>query len=219
MDVNLFLKFLLAAVLGGIIGLEREVHGRAAGFRTHILVALGACLVTQVSMHIFERYEGLTNADPARVAAGVIMGIGFLGAGTIMRSATTVRGLTTAACLWVVAAIGLAVGSGYYVGALVTAFLAWLTLLVLARVEKKLEKDLYQTLTVVASKQEGMLESIEDVLKANSAKPMQISYKENIAMGKVTYRIRVKFKGTHPFYRELVEEIAKLEGVEELRWE
>ena len=90
-------RLVLAAVLSGAIGFEREFHGRAAGFRTHILLCVGSTLVMLTSMHIFDSYYGKMTADPARIAAGVITGIGFLGAGTIMHSRSSVRGLTTAA--------------------------------------------------------------------------------------------------------------------------
>src|SRR3989338_2911281 len=92
-------RLVLAAVLSGIVGFEREFHGRAAGFRTHILLCVGTTLIMLTSMHIFDVYSGRTAVDPARLAAGVVTGIGFLGAGTIMQYKASVRGLTTAASL------------------------------------------------------------------------------------------------------------------------
>jgi len=134
-------QLVLAAVLGGIVGLEREVTHHAAGFRTHILVCVGAALVMITSTFLFDAYEGRTNLDPARLGAQVISGIGFLGAGTILREGITVRGLTTAASLWVVGCIGLAVGSGFYLGAVAATGVTFLTLTLLqslsARIEKK----------------------------------------------------------------------------------
>jgi putative Mg2+ transporter-C (MgtC) family protein len=103
-------QVLLAVLLSGVIGFEREMHGRSAGLRTHILVCLGATLVMVVGKHIT---FGASH-DPGRIAAGVITGIGFLGAGEIIRTQGGVHGLTTAACLWLVAALGVAVGSGLY---------------------------------------------------------------------------------------------------------
>lgn len=120
------LRIVIGAALGGMIGLEREVRGQAAGFRTHTLVAMGATLFTLVSIYGFNGIAGpagqLLPHDPSRVAAQIVVGIGFLGAGAIMRHGTSVKGITTAASLWVVAAMGLAVGAGYYLGA-VTAFI------------------------------------------------------------------------------------------------
>jgi putative Mg2+ transporter-C (MgtC) family protein len=134
-DTQMLWRLLLAAVLGGIVGLERELHEKAAGFRTHILVCLGSCIVMITSMHIFEIYKGIADVDPSRIAAQVVSGIGFLGAGTIIRSRTSVIGLTTAASLWSIAAVGLAIGSGLYLVAFFSVILILLCLLVLNKIE------------------------------------------------------------------------------------
>lgn len=118
------LRLSLAAVLGGIIGIERELREREAGLRTHLLVALGSCLFTIVGAYGFHEFldsgEAVVRADPTRIAAQIVTGIGFLGAGAIIRQGLSVRGLTTAATLWVVAAVGLAAGAGYYSAAVIT---------------------------------------------------------------------------------------------------
>jgi putative Mg2+ transporter-C (MgtC) family protein len=118
------LRLTLAATLGGAVGIERELREREAGLRTHLLVALGSALFTIVSAYGFHEFlssgASVVRADPTRIAAQIVTGIGFLGAGAIIRQGLAVRGLTTAATLWVVAAIGLAVGAGYYGGALIT---------------------------------------------------------------------------------------------------
>ena len=112
-DLEMVMRLLLTLVLGGLVGLERQVHRRDAGLRTHILVALGSCLIMLTSLYVFDIYKEQVSLDPVRIAAGVVTGIGFLGAGTIIRSPDGVKGLTTAASLWVVAGIGLAVGVGF----------------------------------------------------------------------------------------------------------
>jgi putative Mg2+ transporter-C (MgtC) family protein len=118
------LRIVLAAALGGAIGFERELREREAGLRTHMLVAVGSALFTIVSAYGFHEFlssgASVVRADPSRIAAQIVTGIGFLGAGAIIRQGLSVRGLTTAATLWVVAAIGLAVGAGYYSGAVVS---------------------------------------------------------------------------------------------------
>jgi putative Mg2+ transporter-C (MgtC) family protein len=119
------LRLALAGVLGGLIGLERELRDREAGLRTHLLVAVGAALFTIVGAYGFSSFR-LT--DPTRIAAQIVTGIGFLGAGAIIRQGSTIRGLTTAATLWVVAAVGLASGAGYYSAALITTALVLLAL-------------------------------------------------------------------------------------------
>jgi putative Mg2+ transporter-C (MgtC) family protein len=118
------LRLALAGVLGGLIGLERELRERGAGLRTHLLVSVGAALFTIAGAYGF----GGVRVDPTRVAAQIVTGVGFLGAGAIIRQGFSVRGLTTAATLWVVAAVGLAAGAGYYSGAVITTALVLLAL-------------------------------------------------------------------------------------------
>lgn len=119
-QMDAVMRLLVTIAFAGLVGLEREFHGRAAGFRTHVLVGLGCCLIMLVSLH-FERMFGMLDddatvvrLDPARMAYGAVTGIGFLGAGVIIKTGTSVHGLTTAASLWCVAAIGLALGTGMY---------------------------------------------------------------------------------------------------------
>ena len=120
------LRLFVAAALGGAIGLERELRERQAGLRTHLVVSVGAALFTLVSAYGFADFGG--RVDPTRIAAQIVSGIGFLGAGAIIRQGLSVRGLTTAASLWLVAAIGMAAGAGYWEGALIATLGALLTL-------------------------------------------------------------------------------------------
>ena len=135
---DIALRLLAAALLGGFVGIERENKKRAAGLRTHVLVTLGSSLVMVLSEYLFLEYRGLTNIDPARLGAQVISGIGFLGAGTIIKQGVSVRGLTTAASLWAVACIGLAAGSGFYAAAVIAAAIVFITLRVLGKFENVL---------------------------------------------------------------------------------
>lgn len=135
-DLESVVRLMLAVLLGGIIGYERQARHKSAGLRTHILVCIGSCLIMILSINIYYSVQGHTNADPTRLAAQVVSGIGFLGAGTIMKEGLTVRGLTTAASLWVVSGVGLAAGSGYYLSAFVTTVMAFLTLTLMSRLEK-----------------------------------------------------------------------------------
>lgn len=158
---DIFIKLLLATFLGGIIGMERESLNRPAGFRTHILVCVGAALTMLVSISIFENYGSNTNVDPGRIAAQVVSGIGFLGAGTIIREGATVKGLTTAASLWTVASIGLAVGSGYYVGAVLATGIVFLTLIFLTKIENLIiSKRHIQVLQLIIEDRPGQLGKI-----------------------------------------------------------
>ena len=126
-----------AAILGSIIGLEREKKGGSAGLRTHMLVCLGSSLIMLTSLYMYDIYQSKASIDPARIAAGVVTGIGFLCAGSIIRSSEGIKGLTTAASVWVSAAIGLAVGCGYVSAAVITTIIVYLILSVVKKIEKE----------------------------------------------------------------------------------
>ncbi len=133
------LRLLCAMIVGMVIGTEREYTHRPAGMRTHILVALGACAVMITGQLIFAQYRVYgSTADPARLSAQVITGVGFLGAGTILREGTNVKGLTTAASLWAVACLGIAAGGGYYTVALAGMVFIFITLTVFEVIQIKL---------------------------------------------------------------------------------
>jgi putative Mg2+ transporter-C (MgtC) family protein len=134
-DTQIFTRLALSVILSSLVGLERELHRRTAGLRTHILVSMGSCLIMLTSLYVFAIYKDQVPLDPTRIAAGVITGIGFLGAGAIMRERAGVKGLTTAASLWVVAAVGLAVGCGFYSAAIFSTLLTLVVLMVLRTVE------------------------------------------------------------------------------------
>ncbi len=127
-EFDLAIRLLFALTLGSIIGYEREQARKPAGLRTHIMVCLGSCLFTVLSLNAFP------GSDPARVASYIVVGIGFIGAGTIIQERDRVLGITTASTLWVTAAIGMAVGAGYYVAAALTSAAAFLTLSILGRI-------------------------------------------------------------------------------------
>jgi putative Mg2+ transporter-C (MgtC) family protein len=161
--LDVLLRLTVAAVLGGAIGMEREIREREAGLRTHLLVSVGAALFTLVSAYAWSDWSFSTPRgivfDPTRIAAQIVTGIGFLGAGAIIRQGLTVRGLTTAATLWLVAAIGMASGAGYWeaaviatVGALVTL---WPLRLVAHRVLQRIRPEDEQRLVVDLAGQQG----------------------------------------------------------------
>jgi len=155
-----FLRLVFAAVLGALIGVEREHHGRSAGLRTQLLAALGAALAIIVSVH-FARVFGVPSTsevirlDPARVAYGVMVGIGFLGAGVIIRHGRDVRGLTTAASLWCTAAVGMACGFGMYPLAAAAAAIILFALIILAKLDHYIPSRRYRTLSLVLSRGES----------------------------------------------------------------
>ncbi len=133
-------RIALAMIVGGLIGIERGKQGRAAGMRTHILVSIGSALTVMIGIYARESL-GIVNSDPMRIAAQVISGIGFLGVGTILvKGRFQITGLTTAACVWATATIGLALGAGFYVGALIAFAATFLTVTLLHKLEYRLGK-------------------------------------------------------------------------------
>jgi putative Mg2+ transporter-C (MgtC) family protein len=133
--LDLALKLLLSVLCGGAIGFERQIAGKPAGLRTNILICLGSALAMDVSMHLGDSFSAMRLGDPGRIAAQVVTGIGFIGAGTIMQSRGTITGLTSAATIWAVAMIGLATGSGFYIEALGTTAMVMVVLMGLGRLE------------------------------------------------------------------------------------
>ena len=167
------LRLLVALILGAVVGLERERQERAAGLRTVTMVSLGSCLFTIVGAY------GFPNTDPSRVAAQIVTGIGFLGAGTIFLRKDLVRGLTTAATIWAVAAIGMAAGTSQYTVALFTTLLILSVLMVLKPIEKRFFKRPSEALvSVVVPRGEGEIERVRAALATIGAFPMSIRIHE-----------------------------------------
>lgn len=133
--IEYIFRIILSTILGALIGYERQFKHKSAGLRTNILVCIGSCLIMILSNLLYEQVEGKTNADPARLAAQVVSGIGFLGAGAIIKEGVNVIGLTTAACIWVVSGVGLAVGAGYYIIAVFASLLVYIILEILSQMD------------------------------------------------------------------------------------
>lgn len=212
---NLVLRLLLAAALGGMIGLEREASGKPAGFRTNMLICLGAALVTEVSYIVaFNAHkEWGSNSDPSRIAAQIVSGIGFLGAGTILHNKGTVQGLTTAATLWVVAAIGMAVGARAYLAAVIGTSLVMLALMILGRVEDHLiprrpsDRNVEVTLRLPAD-----IGSVEKRLLESGFAIDTVSLQKGPEVIHACYRVR----GLAAKWDETVRSLLALEGVERI---
>lgn len=214
-DQTVVIRILLAAVLGGIIGLQRESVNRPAGFRTHILVALGSTLIMLVSIYGFgAQVSSGRLSDPARLAAQVVSGIGFLGAGTILKEGNTIRGLTTAASLWVVSGIGLAVGAGFYGGAMVTTALVYVALSSLGKVDEYLfHRSQYQSLTVEALDRPGQLGRIASWLGQHNVSIRNVRLeREEDNDGKVHVVLNLKLPVDYHL-NELVSSLLSLDGV------
>jgi putative Mg2+ transporter-C (MgtC) family protein len=199
--LTIVLRLFLAAVLGGLIGYERESHGQAAGLRTNIIVAIGACLMMLLSLHMEELYRGLSGdtavrLDPSRIASYAIASMGFLGAGAIIKGQSTVRGLTTAAGLWLVTGVGLAIGAGYLLAAVVTTAVSALTLFWLPRIARPfITRDLHTMLTVVCECDHTRFRQIKEVLEGHPTMRVSlVTCSHDFTTNLRTYRMRLKSK-------------------------
>ncbi|MGG1634279.1 magnesium transporter MgtC [Paenibacillus sp. FSL A5-0031] len=168
---TILIRLSLAVFLGGLIGFEREQQNHPAGLRTHILVCLGSSMIMLLSIYGFAEFAGEPNVriDPARLATAVITGVGFLGAGTILFTGKSITGLTTAASLWVVAAIGLQIGAGFYFSAAAGTILVFITLWVFNKVEHRfLKSKKVRKLTIQAETEEELLDIVTQRLASRS---------------------------------------------------
>jgi putative Mg2+ transporter-C (MgtC) family protein len=192
---EVLLRVALAGVLGGAIGAERELRERGAGLRTHMLVALGAALFTLVSAYGWQDFrfstpEGIV-FDPTRIAAQIVTGIGFLGAGAIIRQGLSVRGLTTAATLWVVAAIGLAAGAGYYSAAVITTVLVlialWPLRMLAYRLFSQVRPEHARLVVELRAGESGA--PVLEVLEQTGVRPAQLEFEEEGGRRRVAVQI------------------------------
>lgn len=175
--LELWLQVILATLLGGAIGLERELSGKPAGLRTNILICVGATLFTVLSVKL-----SLGRGDPARVAAQILPGVGFIGAGTILHARGSITGLTSAATIWVVAAIGMALGSGAYTDAIGTTVLVMLILLGLGNLEKLIaRKSSHSHLVIHAKPETSAVEDLESLARRSGLEVARVeSRRENV---------------------------------------
>ena len=213
LEWEMAVRLLLSAILGGFIGYEREAHRKSAGLRTHLLVSIGSCLIMIFSIKIYTSVQGFTNADPTRLAAQVVSGIGFLGAGSIIKDGPTVKGLTTAASLWVVSGVGLAVGSGYYMGAFMTTGLVFLTLAILSRMENKDYTSLV-SLFITTIDMPGQIGEIGSYLGGKGIHIRDIKIAEKNNMLEVILRVHMP-KGTDK--NQVTTDILDIKGINSIK--
>ncbi len=211
-----FIPLAIAVVCGGAVGIERESGNHPAGLRTHVLVSVGSALIMQVSLTMWAltNYGINGNGDPGRIAAQVVSGIGFLGAGTIMREGPTIRGLTTAASLWVVGGIGLAVGAKMYLESTVATVLVVLTLKTLSEVERRwISKRGRRTLIIHVSDTPGRLGALATVCGRWGADIKGVSMRTGPVTGTVEITFRLKLAGRSLDSAGLIADLMGTEGV------
>ncbi|BBI35248.1 MgtC/SapB family protein [Cohnella abietis] len=220
-NTHLVLRLFLSVVLGGLVGFERERKNHAAGLRTHTLVCLGSCLLMILSMYGFADFVGEPNVrlDPARLAAQVITGVGFLGAGTILFTGKSITGLTTAASIWVVMAVGLTVGAGFYLPAVLSAAMVLLILWGLNIVEKRYVNNRKEcTFILTASSDTSYVESFQSVLTQHGVKLIKVRFLdiEATPMGSDLQAQRIMISVVLP-HRELLiviaDELNRINGI------
>jgi putative Mg2+ transporter-C (MgtC) family protein len=206
---EIILRILTALVFGGIIGLERQYHDKPAGFATNTLICVGSAVFALLSI-LSAYYLG---GDPARIAAQIVAGVGFLGAGSILRDGNKISGLTTAAGIWLVAAVGMAVGYGYYfVGAIATASVLILQIFIRKLMTAFDYVQLYDSLIIKCSPKWENVEKIKSVFKNNQAEIIKEEvYKEN---GLIVLKLVVNMSATK--YQKIVKDLAPLEEVKSL---
>ncbi len=221
---EIVLRLALAFVLGGVIGLERQIHGRPAGLRTHMLVCVGSTIIMIAAKGQQEfacavpEYVRIT-IDPGRIVAGIMTGIGFLGAGAILRTGDLIRGLTTAACIWFVAALGIIIGDGLYALAVVSALSVLIVLIVFQRVEYPLHPLVYDSLVVT-----GPLEKIDNIealclkeLESRAIRVQDRSYDllKDRAQFTITFHVRMRGRNQNGV---IVRTLAAIPEVNQVRW-
>jgi len=186
--ISMILRLIAACVLGGIIGYEREHVHRPAGFRTHILVCVGSALVMITSEYIYYMFSSRVNVDPARLGAQVISGIGFLGAGTIIKEGVSVKGLTTAASLWAVSCVGIAVGIGFYSGALIATAIIFLTLIVIKKTQGKMGSQKNTRLYIHTHIKKGEVHEISSLIEEMGVKVKKTDFMSSEKDGEMILR-------------------------------
>lgn len=221
-ELGFLVKLLLAALAGGLVGLEREKHGRPAGLRTNLLVAIGACTIMIISEAFAIKYASLdvqsaARYDPSRVAAQVVVGIGFLGAGVILKDGATVRGLTTAATLWVVAGLGMAFGMGCFsLGGLAT-LLVLFSLRILKKIDPVIKKDRYLTLSVTAHNRTSLHDELQQILDERGLMVADINSHIDLSHDELFIQMVVTQQQGR-IGRELTAAIAGLEGIRKIHY-
>ncbi len=213
-DLEYFLRLLLAVAAGAMVGVEREFRGRPAGLRTHILVTLGAAILSIASIELAAMVNARTadfgaRVDVSRIAAGMITGIGFLGAGTIIKMGKTVRGLTTAASLWCAASIGMGFGFGFYRLSLLGSVLMLITLMIVPRLEKGMTRDWYTNAIVRITGPSVRVQELSSIFQRHGWRIVDVEMKKDKSRDayEVNYEMRLRDKHEIDDLAKILEEV------------
>ena len=221
---DILLRITLSFLAGMMLGLERESHGRAAGLRTTTLVCVAACfamILSQSFMQDFAARNGVWQPDPSRLAAGILTGIGFIGAGTIVREGVHVRGVTTAAVLWYVTVLGLVFGSGYVWLGLIGWCIAVIAIFALPHLEQYIQKDSYATISVTTQLGGVGDAEIRECIRSTRLTIERVSLDHDLQQRhrKVSYKVQYKRNHVSDVSQKLVQELTDLPGVTRVEWD
>lgn len=187
-------RFLISFFAGTLVGIERETHNQPAGLRTHILISIGATMVMLISIYIPQTFTNFQNGDPGRIAAQVVSGIGFLGAGAILKFGANVKGLTTAASIWAMAAVGLGIGAGMYTVSIIGVLVVLFALTAMDLFEKRIFKErTLRRIELTVKKKFSGIQSFKEVFKMQDVRINSTGFDRNIneATDKITFLVGV----------------------------
>jgi len=217
-EQEIVIRLAIASLLGMIVGFERERQNQPAGLRTHTILTIGSCLAMTISINLAMQFTPLVpNGDPARLAAQVVSGIGFLGAGAILRYGTSVKGLTTATSLWTTAMVGLAIGAGHFFSGIATTGMLLVILVLLNIIEKKWIRG-YETITVSVTAIDNPSLAVELVtlFKQLKKKVLSISLETDLPVNKVTVTMVVKTIADDPM-NDIRDGLSLIKGITHYR--
>lgn len=218
-------KLALAALLGGAVGFERESHGQSAGIRTNVMVAMGSCLLMMLSLHIeglFREFDinSIIRIDPGRIASYAVAGMGFLGAGAIIKGKGSIRGLTTAAGIWMNTGIGLAIGANFFLPAIFTTLISLIVLYNLRFLKMIFPHDVFTMLIITCSDETHCLRKIRRILAEHPGIDIRfINYQRDFTGHLLTYRIRLCCKEDLPWGKIIGRFSSELPNLRDIAWE
>ncbi len=213
-ETDVLLRVLLAAVLGALVGWQREIQHQPAGLRTHIILVVGAALCMTLSIDVALQFRSTAlNGDPGRIAAQIVSGIGFLGAGAIIREGFTVKGLTTATSLWTMAVVGMTVGLGYYLTSVVVTLLILFVLTLLNSFEKRyIHPHIEMAVTLKAEDRKGLIDDVKTVLMQNGRRIVSLGIRRNLEDRNLAIDADIDVTEGDPT-ESLVDELSTIKGV------
>lgn len=214
---TIFLRLVFSFLIGFVVGVEREKHKQPAGLRTHILICMGSTLIMLLSIFVPQTFPEFQNGDPSRIAAQVVSGIGFLGAGAIMKFGVNVKGLTTAASIWVVAALGLTIGAGMYMGAIIGTAILLIALVLLDVVGKKVFTNKFiKRLNIYTEGQDVHSDDFLPVLEKYKIMVRTIDIEHSFEENKINYSLSIQISEKVTL-TDLTTELGSISGIKRVK--